>query len=228
MGPGLGAAGLTVIEAERRVDEGGRGVKEDAEIEGGHVVSLDSVVLDGHVAVVVGPRVHVPAAVGRVQHVREARFLQPVAVQRGRPGRGERSWWTTGHLNPALGENSRVVRGLLLSIPISNTRPALVQSPAFTDLLATCAIHVSGSAPSGRERVGGWVGELLVCSFILSSFTKYGRARCWTLRWLQEWTVTCQIPPKTTRIACSSGRVEGEAECHLHKASGAPLKQPVL
>lgn len=76
-----------MIQAERRVDEGGRGVKEDAEIEGGHVVSLDSVVLDGHIAVVVGPGVHVPAAVGRVQHVREARFLQPVAVQRGRPGR---------------------------------------------------------------------------------------------------------------------------------------------
>lgn len=69
------------------MDESGRRVEEDAEVEGGQVVGLDAVVLDGHVAVVFGPRVHVPAAVGRVQHVREACLLQPIAVQRRSPGR---------------------------------------------------------------------------------------------------------------------------------------------
>lgn len=86
---------LTVVVSESRVDEGGSRVEEDAEIEGGHVVGLDAVVLDGHVAVVVWPGVHIPAAVRGVQHVREARLLQPVAVQRCGPGAGRRgSRWT--------------------------------------------------------------------------------------------------------------------------------------
>lgn len=76
-------------------------MEEDTEVEGGQVVGLHAVVLDVHVTVVVGPGVHVPAAVGRVQHVREPRLLQPVAVQRRRPGRrGEKS---VGARRPALG-----------------------------------------------------------------------------------------------------------------------------
>lgn len=69
-----------MVVAERGVDESGRGIEEDAEVEGRQVVRLNTVVFDGHVAVVVRPRVHVPAAMGRVQHVREAGLLQPVAV----------------------------------------------------------------------------------------------------------------------------------------------------
>lgn len=65
-------------------------MEEDAEVEGGHVVGLDAVVLDGHVAVVVWPSVHIPAAVRGVQHMREACFLQPVAVQCCGPGAGRR------------------------------------------------------------------------------------------------------------------------------------------
>lgn len=98
-GAGLVRAGrrvsLTVFVSESGVDEGGSRVEEDAEVEGGHVVGLDAVVLDGHVAVVVWPGVHIPAAVRGVQHVREARLLQPVAVQRCGPGAGRRgSRWT--------------------------------------------------------------------------------------------------------------------------------------
>lgn len=81
-GPQSGCRSLTVIQAQCSVDEGGRSVKEDAEVKGGQVVGLDTMVLDGHVPVVVRPCVHVPAAMGRVQHVREACLLQPVAVQR--------------------------------------------------------------------------------------------------------------------------------------------------
>lgn len=77
---------LTVIIAEGSVNESGSWVEEDAEVKAGQVISLDAMVLDGHVAVVVGPRVHVPAAVGSVQHVGEACLLQPIAVQRGCPG----------------------------------------------------------------------------------------------------------------------------------------------
>lgn len=74
-----------MIGAERSVDESGSRIEEDAEVEGGHVVGLHSVILNGHAAVVVGSCVHVPAAVGSVQHVCEARLLQPVAVQRRGP-----------------------------------------------------------------------------------------------------------------------------------------------
>lgn len=74
-GPRAGRRSLTVIRAERSVDERGRSVEEDAEVEGGQVVSLHTMVLDGHVPVVVGPCVHVPAAMGCVQHVCEARLL---------------------------------------------------------------------------------------------------------------------------------------------------------
>ena len=81
---------LTVVISECRVDEGRSGVEKDAEVEGGHVVGLDAVVLDGHVSVVVRPGVHIPAAVRRVQHVRETRLLQPIAVQRRGPGRREK------------------------------------------------------------------------------------------------------------------------------------------
>lgn len=65
-------------------------MEEDAEVEAGHVIGLDAVVLDGHVAVVVWPSVHIPAAVRGVQHVREACFLQPIAVQCCGPGAGRR------------------------------------------------------------------------------------------------------------------------------------------
>lgn len=80
-----GQRSLTVIIAEGSVNESGSWVEENAEVKAGQVISLDAMVLDGHVAVVVGPRVHVPAAVGSVQHVGEACLLQPIAVQRGCP-----------------------------------------------------------------------------------------------------------------------------------------------
>lgn len=75
-----------MIIAEGSVDESGSWVEEDAEVKGGQVISLDAMILDGHITVVVGPRVHVPAALGSVQHVGEACLLQPIAVQRGCPG----------------------------------------------------------------------------------------------------------------------------------------------
>lgn len=81
---------LTVVVSERGVDEGRSRVEKDAEVEGGHVVGLDAVVRDGHVSVVVRPRVHIPAAVRCVQHVRETCFLQSIAVQRRGPGRREK------------------------------------------------------------------------------------------------------------------------------------------
>lgn len=93
-GRGLGRQGargsLTVVVSERRVDEGRSRVEKDAEIESGYVVGLDAVVLDGHVAIVVRPGVHIPAAVRGVQHVCETRLLQPIAVQRRGPGRREK------------------------------------------------------------------------------------------------------------------------------------------
>lgn len=113
-----GDGSLTVVTAERSVDESGRRVEEDAEVEGGQVVGLNAVVFDGHVAVVVGPSVHVPAAVSRIQHVREARLLQPVAVQRRRPGHKGRgclaAWWLG---LPGSGGNSGAAGEFLPSIP---------------------------------------------------------------------------------------------------------------
>ena len=81
-----GGRSLTVFIAERSIDESGRWVEEDAKVKGRQVIGLDAVVLDGHVSVVIGSGVHVPAAMGSVQHMREACLLQPVAVQRSRPG----------------------------------------------------------------------------------------------------------------------------------------------
>lgn len=102
---------LTVVVAERGVDESGRRVEEDAEVEAGQVVGLHAVVLDGHAAVIVGPRVHVPAAMGRVQHVREAGLLQPVAVQRRRPAPRERGWLALRRISLGLGEAPRLPTG---------------------------------------------------------------------------------------------------------------------
>lgn len=115
---------LTVIVAERSINESGRWVKEDAEVEGGQVIGLDAVVLDGHVAVVVGPGVYVPAAVGRVQHVREACLLQAVAVQRRRPGCEGKRLVGCAEPWPGSGGKSGAAHGFPLSIPASKIRPS--------------------------------------------------------------------------------------------------------
>lgn len=90
--------------AERSIDESGRWVEEDAKVKGRQVIGLDAVVLDGHVSVVIGSGVHVPAAMGSVQHMRGACLLQPVAVQRSRPGLERERLIQLGKLGLDLGE----------------------------------------------------------------------------------------------------------------------------
>lgn len=108
-GPQAGLLGLfhggslTVVKAERRVDESGCWVEEDAEVECGQVVGLNAVVFDGHVAVVVGSSVHVPATLSCIQHVREAGLLQPIAVQSCCPGPEGRGWLAAWCLGLDLG-----------------------------------------------------------------------------------------------------------------------------
>lgn len=69
------------------INEFGSRVEELAEVEGGEIVGLHAVVLQGHAAVVPRSRVHVALPVRRVQDVREPRLLQAVAVQRRFPGK---------------------------------------------------------------------------------------------------------------------------------------------
>lgn len=89
--------GLTGLILEGLVDELGRRVEELAQIEGGQVVCLHSVVLNGHVLVVAGPRVHVPPSVGCVEDMGEAGFLKAVPIKGCFPAsKQKRIFWGGG------------------------------------------------------------------------------------------------------------------------------------
>lgn len=172
---------LTVVVLERRVDECGSRVEKDAEVEGGHVVGLDAVVLDGHVSVVVRPGVHIPAAVSGIQHVREAGLLQPVAVQRCGPGRREKARsvdaapcgrCTAFHAGPCNRPLQAKTQG---SERTSRGRWALFGSLTMRKL------------PLGKVQP-----EHL--PFPFGSFTLLRRSRRWA----------CQISPEATETICSS------------------------
>lgn len=100
--------GLTGLILQGLVDELGCGVEELAQIEGGQVVCLHSVVLNGHVLVVAGPCVHVPPSMGCVEDMGEASFLKAVPIKGCFPASKQRSLFFGGG-----GQNTKMIATMI-------------------------------------------------------------------------------------------------------------------